>query len=110
MTIPESVTKIGYKAFYGCRGLTSVTIPESVASIGDSAFKGCTGLMSFTSLNVIPPTLPGETTFEGMPGSCQLYVPESSVMAYQTSTGWTFFTFVNGIPDSGVDAIETEAR
>ena len=110
VTIPESVTKIGYKAFYGCRGLTSVTIPESVASIGDSAFKGCTGLMSFTSLNVIPPTLPGETTFEGMPGSCQLYVPESSVMAYQTSTGWTFFSHVNGMPDSGVDAIETEAR
>ena len=65
--------------------------------------------MSFTSLNVTPPTLPGETTFEGMSRSCQLYVPESSVLAYQTSTGWTFFSHVNGIPDSGVDAIDGDA-
>ena len=108
VTIPESVTSIGIGAFFNCSGLTSVTIPESVTEIGDWAFKDCTELMSFTSLNVTPPTLPGETTFEGMSGSCQLYVPESSVMAYQTSTGWTFFSHVNGIPDSGVDAKETE--
>ena len=108
LVIPESVTSIGKYAFSGCNGLTSVTIPESATEIGDYAFKGCTDLMSFTSLNVMPPTLPGETTFEGMSGSCQLYVPESSVIAYQTSMGWTFFTFVNGMPDSGVDAIETD--
>ena len=103
-----SVIEIGYKAFEGCRGLTSVTLGKSVTSIGGYAFSNCTGLMSFTSLNVTPPTLPGETTFEGMSGSCQLYVPESSVMAYKTSTGWTYFSFVNGEPVSGVDAIETD--
>ena len=108
VTIPESVIEIGYKAFEGCRGLTSVTLGESVTSIGGYAFSNCTGLMSFTSLNVTPPTLPGETTFEGMSGSCQLYVPKSSVLAYKTSTGWTFFTYLNVIPDSGVDAIETD--
>ena len=41
--IPYSVTTIGYSAFYGCSGLTSVTIPNSVTSISDYAFYGCSG-------------------------------------------------------------------
>ena len=39
-----SVTSIGYSAFYGCTGLTSIEIPNSVRSIGSYAFIGCTGL------------------------------------------------------------------
>ena len=45
-TIPNSVTRIGDSAFYGCSGLISVTIPNSVTRIGDSAFYGCSGLSS----------------------------------------------------------------
>ena len=44
--IPNSVTSIGYSAFFGCTGLTSVDIPNSVTSIGDYAFGGCAGLTS----------------------------------------------------------------
>ena len=38
ITIPDSVTSIGHRAFCGCSGLTSVTIPDSVTSIGYDAF------------------------------------------------------------------------
>ena len=41
LIIPNSVTSIRYKAFYGCSGLTSVTIPNSVTSIGFAAFAYC---------------------------------------------------------------------
>ena len=44
VTIPNSVTGIGHDAFEGCSGLATVTIPSSVTSIGDSAFSGCSGL------------------------------------------------------------------
>ena len=44
--IPGSVTTIGYSAFSGCAGLTSITIPDGITSIGYSAFKDCAGLMS----------------------------------------------------------------
>ena len=38
VTLPTSVTKIGWFAFQACTALTSVTVPNSVTSIGYSAF------------------------------------------------------------------------
>lgn len=46
--IPNSVTFIGYSAFYGCIGLTSINIPNSVTTVADEAFRGCNGLISIT--------------------------------------------------------------
>ena len=44
--IPDSVTSIGFGAFYDCSSLQSVTIPDSVTSIGNGAFEGCGSLQS----------------------------------------------------------------
>ena len=40
------LTSIGYAAFYGCSGLTSITIPEGVTSIGEKVFYDCSSLTS----------------------------------------------------------------
>lgn len=51
--ILSSVTSIGDRAFYFCRGLTSVIIPNSVKSIGESAFNCCFGLKTITIGNSV---------------------------------------------------------
>ena len=66
VTIPDSVTSIGWGAFYGCSGLTSVTIPDSVTSIGEWAFSDCSGLTSVTIPDSV--TSIGERAFHGCSG------------------------------------------
>jgi len=41
IVLPNSITNIGIQSFSLCIGLTSVTIPSSVTSIGNGAFAGC---------------------------------------------------------------------
>ena len=65
VTIPNSVTEIGESAFCGCSSLTSVTIPNSVTKIGESAFCGCSSLTSVTIPNSV--TEIGEDAFKNCP-------------------------------------------
>ncbi|WP_407385897.1 leucine-rich repeat protein [Ruminococcus sp.] len=74
-TIPDSVTEIGECAFYGCTGLTSVTIPDSVTSIGKSSFYGCTGLTNVTIPNSV--TSIGKSSFYGCTGLTSVTIPDS---------------------------------
>ena len=53
LIIPEGITAINQKAFYGQTGLISITIPNSVINIGDYALYGCNGLTSITIPNSV---------------------------------------------------------
>ena len=75
ITIPDSVTSIGYSAFEGCRGLTSITIPDSVTSIGDAVFYGCSGLTSITIPDSV--TSIGDWAFYGCSGLTSITIPDS---------------------------------
>ena len=87
-TIPNTVTTIGYEAFYGCINLTNIDIPSSVTSIGSSAFGYCSGLTSVTIHAVTPPSISESYTFAGTPitnGTGYIYVPSESVSAYKSA-------------------------
>ena len=88
VTIPNSVTSIGYDAFLCC-GLTSATIPNSVTSIGSGAFYGCDGLTSVTIGNSV--TSIGGYAFYNCSGLTSVTIPNSvtSIGEYAFSrTGW----------------------
>lgn len=53
VTIPNTVTKIGYQAFRDCKNLTNVTIPDSVTDIETWAFYDCRNLKRVTLPNSI---------------------------------------------------------
>ena len=93
VNIPSSVTKdgvkytvnkVGEKAFYGCKNLTSVTIPGSVKSIGDWAFYECNSL---TSIN-IPSSVTsiGKSAFSRCSSLTSITIPNSV-----TSIGYEAF-------------------
>ena len=102
ITIPNSVMSIGSGAFYYCLCLKSITIPCSVTSIGSCAFSGCSSLNKFINCATTPQTI-GADVFEEMDqASCTLFVPASSISAYQSATGWMDFgDIVSGACDDG---------
>ena len=57
------MTKIGARAFWNCKSLTSVVIPASVQTIKNSAFLGCKSLTSVTIL--APKVTFGKKVFKG---------------------------------------------
>ena len=98
VTIPNSVTEIGWSAFDGCTGLTSVTIPNSVTSIGTSAFYCCTGLTSVTIPNSV--TTIRDETFSGCTGLTSVTIPNSvTTIGYGAFSGCTGLTSI-AIPNS----------
>lgn len=44
LVIPEGITEISGRNFYGCANIKSVTLPSSMARIGRWAFQDCTGI------------------------------------------------------------------
>lgn len=63
LSLGEKIKTIGNYAFENCTSLTGVTIPQSVTSIGYSAFEGCTNLNPLTIKG--PITSMGNYAFAG---------------------------------------------
>ena len=107
ITIPNSVTSIGYRAFYGA-GLTSITIPDSVTSIGPYAFEDCTGLTSLTISNSVSSV--GDGAFRGCTGLTTVNTGNgiTSLSCFQNvfNENLTSIVIGNSITSMGIDVFK----
>ena len=75
LTIPNTITSIGPRAFYQPGSITSLTIPDSVTSIGDYAFYYPTHLASLTLGSGV--TTIGARAFEHAEPLTSLAIPDN---------------------------------
>lgn len=90
------MTSIGRNAFELCYQLSPITFPSSITSIGDYAFwLAAVEVDTVTVLAETPPTL-GTEVFSNYAKS--LYVPATSLQAYQNAEGWRNFDPILPLP------------
>ncbi|MBR5332477.1 MAG: leucine-rich repeat domain-containing protein [Muribaculaceae bacterium] len=95
ISIKDGTISISPFAFFtGCTGLTSVTIPNTVTSIGDKAFYRCTGLTEIIVNAINPPTIQ-KNSFANY--NVPLTIIEGTIDTYKKST-WSAFKKFNEIP------------
>ena len=74
-------------------GLESVYLPSTIEKIGYRAFYDCTRLSSLTIYSMTPPALENYV-FDGVPEGLIIYVPAAVIAQYQEADGWKDFTFL----------------
>ena len=103
VTIPNTVIKIGEKAFSECSSLKSITIPNSVTGIGDSAFYNCTSLTSIKIPNSV--TWIGNAAFKQCKSLTFIDIPNSVTWigagAFSHCTSLTSITIPNSVTSIG---------
>ena len=89
VTIPSSVTSIGYEAFYNCTSLTNLTFENNsqLTSIGIIAFYKCTSLTSVTIPSRV--TSIGDGSFDYCTSLTSIMVDENNT-AYSSVDGVLF--------------------
>ena len=106
ITIPNTVTTIGYAAFYGCARLASITIPNSVTSISWEVFYGCTSLTSITIPNSV--TSIGQGAFNNCTSLASFVIPNSWTSIpdnmFRDCTSLTSITIPTNVTSIGVGA------
>ena len=106
LTIPNGITEIGNYVFDGCSGLTSLIIPNSVLDIGSSTFRVCSGLTSLTLGNSVRNI--GSSAFRDCSGLSSVTLPNSvqaiSSWAFDGCTGLTSITIPANVTRIGNDA------
>ena len=99
VTIPNSVTSIGEKAFGNCTKLKSITVPDSVISIGSQTFSECSRLTTVTIGNSV--TSIGYEAFYKCSNLISLNLPNSvrsiANLAFAYCSSLTYLSIGNGL-------------
>lgn len=88
VTIPNSVTDIGWMAFYSCDVLSNICIPDSVTALADRAFRRC-GELSEVVIGKGVASI-GEWTFSQCPSITGFWVENENASYSSDSSGVLF--------------------
>ena len=97
--IPNGITTIGEWAFYGHYFIQFMRIPASVTSIENYAFNDLSHLTEIVCEAVTPPACTGTSFFYISLENGILYVPRTSIEAYQNDQWWGRFVDIRAIED-----------
>ena len=100
-TAPHNICKWAFK---NCTGLKTVVINAKSPYIEDEAFINCSSLQYFVSYSTQPWNLESNT-FQGIPSSAMLIVPDGTKSRYQGLSGWNAFNNVNEHSNVDLNAI-----
>lgn len=107
ITLPDGVTELGDNCFSSCRSLESITIPVNVRSLGRLCFSNCASLKSMTcqweSLDGIETDI---DAFSGVNEEAKLYVPAGTAAEYQSTEPWSNFKYIIENGTVGVTAVD----
>ena len=87
--------------------MTSITIPNSVTSIGDRAFRGCPKLENVYCYAEKIPYLGYDIFIDSYIRYATLHVPSSALSYYQTTVPWSGFGTIKTLEGTGTD-VETK--
>ena len=85
--IPTATKILGIDCFRGSTDLRVITLSPNLDSIGAACFLGCNNL---TTVRIFDPT-PANIYYNSFPGSCNFYIPEDYMNAYQSNNMWSGF-------------------
>ena len=101
LTIPDSVTYLGYSLCRSCTSLTSVIIGNNVTNIDTDTFRGCTSLTSVSIGNSV--TTIGWTAFDGCTSLTSVSIPNTVTTlkpySFAKCTSLTSVTLTESITD-----------
>ncbi|MDE6270446.1 MAG: leucine-rich repeat protein [Muribaculaceae bacterium] len=95
--VGNDVTRVGDYAFSGCLNLEYFTLGSKVETIGVDAFSDCDKMKELRSYNPVPPVCGDQAMDDINVFTCTLFVPHSSVEAYQNAPQWENFFHIEGI-------------
>ena len=103
ITIPNSVTSIGFSAFRSCKRLANITISNSVTSIRGETFFSCSSLTSI----IIPDSVTsiGNAAFYDCDNLTSITIPKSvtsiGILAFESCNNLTSITIPNSVTSIG---------
>jgi len=107
--VTYTVVAIDAAVFSNRVQMAEVSIPETVTRIGDKAFQGCTALKKVICHIESPLSLNAENkVFDGVDqANCELVVFKSSQSAYTTADIWKEFKFDSSLRDFNISYISS---